>query len=94
MKGVRKFSQYLEKESKLKEFRKAFEKEGVYADIALQITKLRQEQGYTQEDLARLLHTTQQTISRIENPTNNSLAINTLVKIAIFFKKGLRIEFV
>ena len=94
MKGARKFSQYLEGQLKADDFRKAFEKEGVYADLAIQIAKLRQEQGYTQQDLAKFLHTTQQTISRIENPTNKGLSLNTLIKVAMFFKKGLRIEFV
>jgi DNA-binding XRE family transcriptional regulator len=94
MKGTRKFSRYLRKELKLSEFKKAFEKEGIYADLAIKIAGLRQAQGYTQQDLAAFLHTTQQTVSRIEDPRNNSLSINTLIKIAVFFKKGLNIEFV
>lgn len=94
MKGIRKFYDYLEKQKKIKDFLKKYEREGIYADLAIQIAKLRQEQGYTQQDLALFLRTTQQTISRIENPRNRSLSINTLIKLAIFFKKGLRIEFV
>jgi DNA-binding XRE family transcriptional regulator len=94
MKGVEKLSTYLRKELKDKKFRKIFEKEGIYADLAIQIARLREKQGYTQKDLARFLNTTQQTISRIEDPHNNSLSVNTLIKLAIFFKKGLRISFV
>lgn len=94
MKGVEKFSTYLKKELKNEDFRKHFEKEGIYADIAIQIARLRQNQDCTQKDLAKFLRTTQQTISRIENPRNNSLSINTLIKLAIFFKKGLQIQFV
>lgn len=94
MKGVEKFSTYLKKELKNKDFRKIFEKEGIYADLAIQIARLRQAQGYSQKDVARFLSTTQQTISRIENPQNNSLSINTLIRLAVFFKKGLRIQFI
>jgi DNA-binding XRE family transcriptional regulator len=94
MKGVEKFSDYLKKELKNKEFRKAFEEEEIYANLAIQIAKLRQSRGYTQKDLARSLRTTQQTVSRLENPHNNSFSINTLIKLAIFFKKGLQIHFV
>lgn len=94
MKGVEKFSTYLKKELKNKDFRKIFEKEGIYADLAIQIARLRQAQGYSQKDVARFLSTTQQTISRIENPQNNSISINTLIRLAVFFKKGLRIQFI
>lgn len=94
MKGVAKFSTYLKKELKNKEFRKAFEREEIYAGLAIQIARLRENQGYTQKDLAKSLGTTQQTISRLENLHNNGLSLNTLIKIATFFKKGLRVQFV
>ncbi len=94
MKGIRKFSHYLKDELKQGAFRKAFEEEETYANLAIQIARLRQEEGYTQKELAKLLHTTQQTISRIENPHNNSLSVFTLIKLAKVFKKGLHIRFV
>jgi DNA-binding XRE family transcriptional regulator len=94
MKGVEKFSTYLKKELKDKEFREAFEKEEIYADLAIQIARLRQSRGYTQKDLARFLGTTQQTISRLENPENNGFSVSTLFKLARVFKKNLRIQFV
>jgi len=94
MKGAAKFSTYLKKQLRNKEFRQVFEKEEIYAELAIQIARLREKQGYTQKDLAKSLGTTQQTISRLENPHNNSLSLNTLIKIATFFKKGLRVQFV
>ena len=94
MKGARKFSTYLKDELGDKAFKKAFDEEEVYANIAIQIAKLRQKKGYSQQELARLLHTTQQTISRIENPRNSSLSVNTLMRLAFLFKKGLQIRFV
>lgn len=93
MRSVIKFSKYLEKELKNKGFKVAFEKEGIYADLAIQIARLRQNRGYSQKDLARILHTTQQTVSRIEDPRNNGLSLNTLIKLAQVFKKNLKIQF-
>ena len=78
MKGVEKFSTYLKKELKDREFREAFEKEEVYAELAIQIARLRQSRGYTQKDLARFLGTTQQTVSRLEDPGNNGLSVSIL----------------
>ena len=94
MKGVEKFSTYLKKELKKKEFRKYFEREEIYADLAIQIAKLRQNNGYSQKELAKLLKTTQQTVSRLEDPSNNGLSLNTLIKLAQTFHKNLRIQFV
>jgi len=94
MKGARRFSDYLKEELKNEAFRKAFEEEEIYANIAIQIAKLRQKRGYSQQKLAKLLHTTQQTISRIENPENGALSLNTLIRLARVFKKQLKIQFV
>ncbi|MDD5552794.1 MAG: helix-turn-helix transcriptional regulator [Candidatus Omnitrophica bacterium] len=94
MKGVSKFSTYLKKELKDKKFLEAFKKEGVYAELAIQIARLRESRGYTQKDLARILNTTQQTVSRLEDPGNNGLSIGTLLKLAHAFRKNLRIQFV
>jgi DNA-binding XRE family transcriptional regulator len=94
MKSAEKFSTYLKKELKNKEFREAFEKEGIYADLAIQIARLRQRNGFTQEDLAKMLLTTQQTVSRLEDAKNTSLSIATLIKLAQTFHRNLRIRFV
>jgi len=94
MKGVKKFSTYLRGELRNKEFSKAFAKEEVYANLAIQIAQMRKTQGYSQKAIAELLNTTQQTVSRLENPRNSQLSLNTLIKLAAFFKKGLQIQFV
>jgi len=94
MKGVVKFSTYLSEQLKNKEFRKAFDEEEVYADLAIQIAKLRQENGFNQKDLAKVLHTTQQTVSRLEDPRNNSLSLSTLIKLAEALHKKLKIQFI
>lgn len=94
MRGVRSFKCYLKKELKSREFKKAFQEEEVYVNIAIQIAKLRESRGFTQSDLARALHTTQQTISRLEDPDNGSLSLRTLIKIAGALNKNLKIQFV
>ena len=94
MKGVRRFSDILKEDLKNPEFRKAFEEEEIYASIAIQIAKIREKQKFTQKELARRLHTTQQTISRLENIHNRSYSLNSLIKLSEVFNKHLKIEFV
>ena len=93
MKGTRKFSEYLKYELRNKVFEKAFNEEEPYANLAIQIAKLRVDKGCTQGELADLLHTTQQTISRIEDPHNTALSVNTLIKLAKIFHKRLKIQY-
>jgi DNA-binding XRE family transcriptional regulator len=94
MKGARKFSGYLREQLKDEEFKKSFEEEDIYADLAIEIARLRNERGLSQGDLARLLNTTQQNVSRLENPHNKSFSIMTLIKLARAFHKNVRIQFV
>lgn len=91
---VRRLRDRLIEELKDEKFRKAFEAEDVYVKLAIQIAQLREKRGWSQKDLARKLHTTQQTISRIENPENGSLSLGTLIKLAEAFHKQLKIGFV
>lgn len=90
---VIKFRDELREKLKDKEFRKAFDKEDLYARLAIQIAKLREEEGLSQKELARRLRTSQQMISRLEDPDNRSLSLGTLVKLAEAFHKRLDIGF-
>ena len=94
MKGVRRFQDYLKDELKDPAFRKAYEEEGVYAELAIQIARLRRRKGVTQGELARRLHTSQQTISRLESPHNGSLTLRTLVKLAHALGKDVKVQLV
>ena len=94
MKGARRFQDYLKNQLKNEEFRKAFEEEDVIARLAIEIARIRDEQGMTQKDLARRLRTSQQMVSRLENPTNQSFSLVTLLKLARAFHKKLDIHFV
>ncbi len=92
MKGVRIFKERLKKDLEDQEFRKAFEEEEIYASMAITIARLREQRGLSQIELARMVGTTQQTISRLEDPRNTSITVNTLVKIAGALGKQLRIK--
>ncbi|MBI2884780.1 MAG: XRE family transcriptional regulator [Candidatus Omnitrophica bacterium] len=94
MKGARRFQDYLKDQLKNPVFRKAYEEEGVYADLAVQIARLRVRKRLSQKHLARLLHTSQQTVSRLEDPRNASYSVRTLVKVAHALGKELKVKFI
>ena len=94
MKGVRRFQDYLKEQLQDPTFRKTYEEEGIYAELAIQIARLRERRGLTQRELAKRLRTSQQTVSRLENPRNGSLSLRTLVKLAHVLGKELKVQFV
>ena len=75
-------------------FKKAFDEEEIFTSLAIQIAKLREEKELTQKQLSRLLHTSQQTVSRLEHPRNDSFSLKTLLKLAKAFNKKLSVQFV
>ncbi len=94
MKGARRFRDRLKEDLKDPEFRRAFDEEEVYASLAIQIAKIRQKKKLTQQELAKRLHTTQQTVSRLENIHNGSYSLATLIKLARVLDKRLRVKLV
>ena len=94
MKGVRRFQAYLNEQFRDPVFRKTYDEEGVYAELAIQIARLRIRKGFSQRQLARRLRTSQQMISRLESPHNGSLSLQTLIKLAHALGKDLKIRFV
>ena len=62
--------------------------------IPFQIRAMRENRGLTQEALAEKLETTQNTISRLENPKTGKPTIKTLLRIARAFDVGLLVRFV
>ncbi len=94
MKTFRRFRDRLKEDLKKPEFKKAFEQEEIFSSLAIQIAQLRQKQGLSQKDLAKRLKTTQQTVSRIENVSNRSLSMSTLLKLAGVLHRQLKIELV
>ena len=94
MKGGRRFRDYLREQLKDQQVRKAYEEEGVFVELAIQVARLREQKGLTQRELAKRLHTSQQTISRLESPHNGSLSLRTLIKLAHTLGKELKVQFV
>jgi len=94
MKGVRSFQNYLKEQLKDPAFREVYEEEGLFVELAIRIAHLRQHKGVTQRQLAQRLHTSQQTISRLESPRNGSLSLRTLVRIAHALGKEVKVQFV
>ena len=94
MKGARRFREYLNDQLKDPAVRKAYEEEGVFVELAVEIARLREQKGLSQRELARRLHTSQQTISRLESPHNGSLSLRTLIKLAHALGKELKVQFV
>lgn len=94
MRGLRRFRDKLKEDLKNPEFKKAFDEEETYASLAIQTAKIRQKVGLTQRELAKRLHTTQQTVSRLEDIHNRSYSLGTLIKLARALNKHLKVEFV
>ena len=94
MRGARRFREYLHDQLKDPAVRKAYEEEGVFVELAVEIARLREQKGLSQRELARRLHTSQQTISRLESPHNGSLSLRTLIKLAHALGKELKVQFV
>jgi len=94
MKKTIKFKNYLKEELQDPEFKKAFDEEEVYASLAIQIAKIRQKEELTQQALAKRMHTTQQTVSRLEDVHNNKYSLRTLIKLASALDRKLKVELV
>jgi ribosome-binding protein aMBF1 (putative translation factor) len=88
----RSFKKYLSEQLKNKEFKTVFEEEKIFSDLAIQIAQTRQKENLTQKDLAKMLNTSQQNVSRLEDPYNRSFSLRTLIKLARVLKRRLVIE--
>ena len=93
MRGIL-FDDYLKEQLKNPRVRKAYEEEGVFVELAIQIARLREQKGITQRQLARKLKTSQQTISRLESTDNESISLRTLIKLAHALGKQLKVQLV
>ena len=72
--------------------KKEFEKADRAWDIAFQIYNLRKKAGLTQTKLAKLVHTHQANIARIESAEYTSYTLKTLEKVAHALKARLEIK--
>lgn len=77
-----------------KKYRDAFVVSYIEQGIRFQIKAIREQQGLTQEDLARQAGMQQERISALENPNTSGLSLKTLKKLAAAFDVGLVVRFV
>ncbi len=90
---TRTFREHLKEELKDPEFRKYFEEERQALALAIKIARLREKAGLSQQDLAELMNTSQQAISRLESGEYEGFTLKTLKKIAEVTGTVLKIEF-
>jgi transcriptional regulator with XRE-family HTH domain len=87
------FDSYLEEQLKDPAFAARFKRAGEAWDVALQLAALRQREGLSQKDLARLLKTSQQQISRLESPGYEGHSLSTLRRVAEALHARVRVIF-
>lgn len=85
------FDRYLDEQLKDPEFAARFEQAGEAWDVALQIVALRRQAGLSQKDLAKLLKTSQQHISRLESPGYEGHSLSMLRRVASALDARVRI---
>ncbi len=91
---VRTFRSRLKEELKDAEFKVHYQKERQALKLAMKIAKLREEKGLSQQQLAKLMGTSQQAVSRIESGEYEGFTLKTLEKIADATGTRIKIEFV
>ena len=87
------FDRYLDEQMRDPAFAARFERAGEAWDVALQLAALREQAGLSQKDLARLLNTSQQQISRLESPGYEGHSLSTLRRIARALHARVRVVF-
>jgi len=85
------FDRYLEEQLQDPDFAARFKSAGEAWDVALQITRLREEAGLSQAELARQLHTSQQQISRLESPAYEGHSLSMLRRVAAVLHARVRV---
>ena len=87
------FDRYLDEQMRDPAFAARFGRAGEAWDVALQLAALREQAGLSQKDLARLLKTSQQQISRLESPGYEGHSLSTLRRVARVLHARVRVVF-
>lgn len=77
-----------------KKARDAYVFEHIRNGVAFQLRAMRDERGWSQDDLAKAAKTGRTTITRLENPNNDRLTLKTLLGLASALDVALLIKFV
>jgi len=91
---VRTFQSRLQEDLKDPEFKAHYLEEKQALKLAMKIAELREKKGLSQQQLAKLMGTSQQAISRIESGKYEGFTLKTLEKIAEATGMRVKIEFV
>lgn len=87
------FDDYLNQQLKDPEFAARFSAAGDAWDVAFQIADLRRKSGLSQKELATLLHTSQQQISRLESSGYEGHSLSMLRRVAHVLHARVRVVF-
>ena len=87
------FDRYLEEQMQDPEFTARLENAGEAWEVALQLTALREQAGFSQKELARRLKTSQQHISRLESPGYEGHSLANLRRVAVALHARVRVTF-
>ena len=91
---IRTFQSRLQEDMKDPEFKAHYQEERQALKLAMKIAELRDQKGLSQQELAKLMGTSQQAISRIESGEYEGFTLKTLEKIAEATGMRIKIEFV
>ena len=91
---VRTFQSRLKEDIKDPAFKTHYQEERQALTLAMKIAELRDQKGLSQQELAKLMGTSQQAISRIESGEYEGFTLKTLEKIAEATGMRVKIEFV
>jgi DNA-binding XRE family transcriptional regulator len=91
---VRTFRSRLRGDLKDPEFKAHYREERQALKLAMKIAKLREKKGLSQQQMAKLMGTSQQAVSRIESGEYEGFTLKTLEKIVEATGTKVKIEFV
>ena len=86
------FDLYLEEQLKDADFADRFKKAGEAWDVAVQLAALRKDSGLSQKELARMVGTSQQQISRLESPSYEGHSLSMLRRVAKVLGATVHVE--
>lgn len=84
---------FVDEQLKDSRFRKAYEEATLALNLARKITSLRKKLRLTQSELAKMMGTKQQAVSRLERGDYEGFTLKTLERIAAVTQTELEIQF-
>ena len=88
------YEMYFEENMKNPEFRRLYEEEESKFSVSQKIRRLREQLGITQQQLAKLTHTSQAAIARIESADYEGHSLSKLYEISEALGAKLVIDFI